>query len=447
MSDRYQFLAHTPVGRLLVKNLGLPDPVRLERYREGQPLVEGVVLVGAAPGGRLQDGVSSSLAQLGIAEVQSAAEGQQFKGLVFDASGITSTDELVQLQQFFTPVLRSLQSCGRVVVLGTPPEATDSPEAHVAQRALEGFTRSLGKEVGRGATVQLVYVAPGAENAMSSTLAFLLSPKSAYVSGQVVRIGATGSTESEDIGDTLRPLAGKVAVVTGASRGIGESIARTLARDGATVVGIDVPQMAEDLQQLMNDIGGEALTLDITAVDAPQRVARHLEEKHGGVDVVVHNAGITRDKKLRNMLEDGWRSTLAVNVTAPERITAELLDQKLVRPNGRVVGIASIAGIAGNVGQTNYGASKAGVIGFVESLAPRLSDNITVNAVAPGFIETQMTARIPLATREAGRRMNSLSQGGLPVDVAETIAWFASPGSGAVNGNVVRVCGQSLLGA
>jgi len=447
MTDRYQFLAHTPVGRLLVQNLGLPDPVRLERYRDGQPLVEGVVLVGGAPGGRLHASVNESLTGLGIAGVETATEGQRFKGLVFDASGITSTADLVHLQEFFTPVLRSLHSCGRVVVLGTPPESTDTAEAHVAQRALEGFTRSLGKEVGQGSTAQLVYVAPGAEDAISSTLAFLLSPKSAYVSGQVVRIGATGTTEAEAVDDLVRPLAGKVAVVTGASRGIGESIARTLARDGARIVGVDVPQMASELQGLMNELDGEAVTLDITAVDAPQRVARHLSDKHGGVDVVVHNAGITRDKKLRNMKEDGWRSTLAVNITAPERITAELLDQKLVRPNGRIVGIASIAGIAGNVGQTNYGASKAAVIGFVESLSPRLSDGITVNAVAPGFIETQMTAKIPLMTREAGRRMNSLAQGGQPVDVAETIAWFASPGSTAVNGNVVRVCGQSLLGA
>jgi 3-oxoacyl-[acyl-carrier protein] reductase len=447
MSDRYQFLAHTPVGRFLVKNLGLPDPVRLERYREGQPLVEGVVLVGSAPDGRLRDSITASLAQLGIAEVESAASGQSFKGLVFDATGIRTSADLAHLQEFFTPVLRSLQTCGRVVVLGTPPEATATAEEHVAQRALEGFTRSLGKEVGGGSAVQLVYVAPGAEDAISSTLAFLLSPKSAYVSAQVVRIGVTGTTDADNVGDVLRPLAGKVALVTGASRGIGESIARTLTRDGAKVVGVDVPQMASELQELMNELGGEALTLDITAVDAPQRIARHFEEKHGGVDIVVHNAGITRDKKLRNMKEDGWRSVISVNVTAPERITAELLDQKLVKPNGRVVGIASIAGIAGNVGQTNYGASKAGVIGFVESLAPRLSDRITVNAVAPGFIETQMTAKIPLATREAGRRMNSMSQGGLPVDVAETIAWFASPGSSAVNGNIVRVCGQSLLGA
>ncbi len=136
-----------------------------------------------------------------------------------------------------------------------------------------------------------------------------------------------------------------------------------------------------------------------------------------------------------------------MNLTAPERITAELLKQKLVNANGRIIGVASIAGIAGNLGQTNYAASKAGVIGLVDSLSDELQDGITVNAVAPGFIETKMTAAVPFATREVGRRLNALSQGGLPVDVAETIAWFAHPGSTAVNGNVVRVCGQMMLGA
>jgi 3-oxoacyl-[acyl-carrier protein] reductase len=110
--------------------------------------------------------------------------------------------------------------------------------------------------------------------------------------------------------------------------------------------------------------------------------------------------------------------------------------------------VSSVSGIAGNRGQSNYATSKAGVIGEVMALAPQLAERpATANAVAPGFIETQMTAAMPIATREAGRRMNSLAQGGLPVDVAETIAWFASPGSAGVNGNVVRVCGQSLLGA
>jgi 3-oxoacyl-[acyl-carrier protein] reductase len=172
-----------------------------------------------------------------------------------------------------------------------------------------------------------------------------------------------------------------------------------------------------------------------------------VKDTFGGVDVMVHNAGITRDKRLMNMKRDTFASTIAVNLTAPERITAELLEQGLIRANGRIIGVASIAGIAGNLGQTNYAASKAGVIGFVESLRDELEDGITVNAVAPGFIETKMTAAVPFATREVGRRLNSMSQGGLPVDVAETIAWYADPASTAVNGNVVRVCGQMMLGA
>jgi 3-oxoacyl-[acyl-carrier protein] reductase len=452
MSDRYQSLIRTPVGQLLAKNLGLPNPVVLERYQAGDPLVDGTVVVGGE--GRLGAAVTGALDDLGIAHVATAGADQRdgadqrYKGLVFDATGITSSEDLVALPRFFTPLMRSLAQCARVVVLGTPPEMTNSSRERVAQRALEGFTRSLGKEVGRGSTVQLVYVAPAADAATASTLGFLLSPKSAYVSGQVIRIGAHGrTTPAEEVADWATPLAGKVAIVTGAGRGIGEQIARVLHRDGATVLGIDVPQAASELQVVTHQLDGDHLTLDITAKDAPQRVARHVSDKHGGVDIVVHNAGITRDKRLANMKEDGWAPTIAVNLTAPERVTAELLGQALVNPNGRIVGVASVAGIAGNLGQTNYAASKAGVIGFVDALAEELGDDVTVNAVAPGFIETRMTAAVPLMTRELGRRLNSLSQGGLPVDVGETVAWFANPASTAVNGNVVRVCGQMMLGA
>ncbi|HJR39019.1 MAG TPA: 3-oxoacyl-ACP reductase [Nocardioidaceae bacterium] len=446
MSDRYSSLIRTPVGQLLAKNLGLPNPVPLKRYQEGDPLVDGTVVLGG--NGRLSGALTDALDDLGIASVKAASEGERYQGLVFDATGIESSAGLVELQRFFTPLMRSLEQCARIVVLGTPPEMTNTREERVTQRALEGFTRSLGKEVGRGSTVQLVYVAPAADAATASTLGFLLSPKSAYVSGQVIRIGAHGETTvAEPVTDWTTPLAGKVAIVTGASRGIGEQIARVLHRDGATVLGIDVPQAASELQSVMNELDGDHLTLDITTKDAPQRIAKHVKDKHGGVDIVVHNAGITRDKKLANMKEDGWASTIAVNLTAPERITAELLKQDLVNANGRIIGVASIAGIAGNLGQTNYAASKAGVIGFVDSLADELENGITVNAVAPGFIETKMTAAVPLMTREVGRRLNALSQGGLPVDVAETIAWYANPASTAVNGNVVRVCGQMMLGA
>ncbi len=445
MSDRYQSFTTSPIGKLFVKNLGLPSPTPLERWSEGAPLVDGTVVTGGD--GWLGTALTAALDSLGIAVVATPVEGEKYKGLVFDATGITDSSGLIALQEFFTPLMRSLTDCARVVVLGTVPELTDSAEARVAQRALEGFTRSLGKEIGRGTAVNLVYVAPGAESTIESTLAFFLSPKSAYVSGQVARLGATGTTKSKPVTDPLKPLTGKVAIVTGASRGIGEQIARVLHRDGATVLGIDVPQAASELQVLMKELDGDHLTLDITGKDAPQRIAQHVKEKFGQVHAVVHNAGITRDKKLANMAEDRWSSVIAVNLTAPERITRELLDQGLIAENGRIVGVSSIAGIAGNVGQTNYAASKAGVIGLVESLAPELKKGITVNAVAPGFIITAMTAAVPFATREVGQRMNAMSQGGLPVDVAEAIAWYLSPGSTAVNGNVVRVCGQMMLGA
>jgi 3-oxoacyl-[acyl-carrier protein] reductase len=148
------------------------------------------------------------------------------------------------------------------------------------------------------------------------------------------------------------------------------------------------------------------------------------------------------------MTQEQWSKVIAINLTAPQRITEELLARDAIRRNGRIVGVSSISGIAGNAGQTNYSTSKAGVIGFVRAYAPALAKRgVTINAVAPGFVETQMTAAMPIAIREAGRRMNSLSQGGLPVDVAETVAWLAGPGSGGVTGNIVRVCGQSLIGA
>ncbi len=236
--------------------------------------------------------------------------------------------------------------------------------------------------------------------------------------------------------------------MTGASRGIGRAIAKVLARDGAHVIGLDVPALESELEETIGELGGSTIVLDITDDDAPASIATRLVEDHIGVDVVVHNAGVTRDKTLGRMDEDHWNAVLAINLTAQERINEELLAREAIRENGRIVCVSSMSGIAGNAGQTNYATSKAGVIGMVESMAAEVGKRrLTINAVAPGFIETQMTAAMPIATREAGPRMNSLAQGGLPVDVAETIAWFASPATGGVNGNVVRVCGQSLVGA
>jgi 3-oxoacyl-[acyl-carrier protein] reductase len=442
VTDRYQQLVNTPIGRIVSKQVGLPTPIPLERYEPGQPVVDGPVLVGAASGSRLETAIRAVLDRV---DAELVPEADNYKALVFDATGISNSEQLVQAFEFFSPTIRRVHRSGRVIVLGTPPADCPEPVQAVAQRALEGLVRSIGKEVRRGATAQLLYVRPGAEAQLESTLRFFLSPKSAYVSGQVVRIGS--AQPASEI-DWERPLAGGTALVTGASRGIGEAIAEVLARDGAHVVGVDVPAQAAELDAVTARIGGSSLLVDITEADAPAAIASHLLEAHGGVGVVVHNAGVTRDKTLARMSQDQWREVLDINLLAPHRIDQELFARDAVKPGGRVVCVSSISGIAGNAGQTNYATSKAGIIGMVEAWAPRLGERgVTINAVAPGFIETQMTAAMPIATREAGRRMNSLSQGGLPIDVAETIAWFASPASGGVTGNVVRVCGQSLIGA
>jgi 3-oxoacyl-[acyl-carrier protein] reductase len=445
-ADRYQRLSSTPPGRFLQSRLGLPESTPLRRYEPGQSLLAGPALVGGAPAPRLLATVERVLKHAGAQTVTEAAEGGPKLGaVVFDASGITASEDLVALRDFFSPAISRIAASGRLVVLGTPPEHAADRRHHVAQRALEGFVRSAAKELRHGATGNLVYVAPGAEDDLESTLRFLLSSKSAYVSGQVIRVNAGESSTPKDWD---KPQSGRIAAVTGASRGIGAAIAETLARDGAHVIVIDIPQQGEDLAKVANAIGGASLTLDITADDAPATLAAYLRERHGRVDVVVHNAGITRDRTLARMKPERWDAVLDVNLSAQERLNDALLLANLIGDGGRVVTVSSIGGIAGNRGQTNYGASKAGVIGIVETLAPELAQRgATINAVAPGFIETQMTAAMPLFVREGGRRMNSLAQGGLPIDVAETIAWFASPGSGGVNGNVVRVCGQSLIGA
>lgn len=453
MPDRYQQFAHSSVGRALVRRLGLPNPVALRRYRPGQPPLPGPALIGTSAGGRLAEAAQAAVKSAGIDLVAEpvgipvSGHDQRHGALVLDASGITDIQALRGLYDFFHPVVRSLAPCGRVVVLGTPPDSVTGPHEAVAQRALEGFTRSVGKELRRGGTATLVHVERGAESSIESTLRFLLSARSAYVAGQVIRIGAYGRDTVEPE-DWSTPLAGQVALVTGAAQGIGAAIAEVLARDGAHVVALDIPAQGAELSAVANRVAGTALQLDLTTSDAPVRLVDHLRERHGGVDIVVHNAGITRDRTLAKLTGPSWDAVISVNLASPVLINDALLDSDVLRPRGRIVGVSSIAGIAGNVGQTNYATSKAGVIGMVDAYAPVLADRgMTINAVAPGFIETAMTAAVPLVIREAGRRMNSMTQGGLPVDVAETVAWLASPGSAAVSGNVVRVCGQSLLGA
>ncbi|MFJ4331246.1 3-oxoacyl-ACP reductase [Streptomyces sp. NPDC088935] len=430
MADRYLSFTGTAPGRFLTRRLGLPQPAELRR-----DALDGGLLHLTA--GKPDLDLAPVLARTGLPRDEDGRPA----AVVLDATGVRDVDALAEVHAALHPVVRSVAASGRVVVLGAPLDAADHHQA-AAQQALEGFTRSLGKEIGRGRTVNLVRLTAAAP--AESTLRFLLSPASAYVSGQVIEVGTADQGVAPD--DWSLPLAGRTALVTGAARGIGAAVAETLAGQGAQVVVLDVPQAEEAARRAAERLGGTALALDITAADAGERIAAALP---GGLDVLVHNAGITRDRRLVNMPAERWSSVLDVNLASVLRTTDALLAAGAVNRGGRIVATASIAGLAGNAGQTNYGASKAGIVGLVRSLAPRALDahGVTVNAVAPGFIETKMTAAVPLFIREAGRRMNSLAQGGLPVDVAETTAWLAHPASGAVNGQVVRVCGQSLLGA
>jgi 3-oxoacyl-[acyl-carrier protein] reductase len=442
-------VANSMPGSFLAKQLGIPQPEMLRRYRPGDAPLAGSLLVGGD--GRVVEPLRSALAE-DYELVRDNIGGRwadSFGGIVFDATGITAPGGLNALYEFFTPLLRNLGHSARVVVVGTTPDQTGSVDEHIAQRALEGFTRSLAKEMRQGATVQLVYLAPDAKPAatgIESTMRFILSAKSAYVDGQVFYVGPDDSSPPADWD---KPLDGKVAIVTGAARGIGATIAEVFARDGARVVAIDVDAAADPLAETAAKVGGTALTLDVTAEDAVDKLTEHLRDHYAGsADVLVNNAGITRDKLLANMDDGRWNSVTAVNLLAPQHLTQGLIDNGTITEGGRVVGLSSMAGIAGNRGQTNYATTKAGMIGLTQALAPVLRDKgITINAVAPGFIETKMTEAIPFATREVGRRLNSLYQGGQPVDVAETIAYFASPASNAVTGNVIRVCGQAMLGA
>ncbi|GAA4848687.1 3-oxoacyl-ACP reductase [Actinomycetospora corticicola] len=457
--DWYSDFVNSGFGRAVAGNVGLPQVPKLRRWQPGQPLLSGAALLGTATAdGRVAKVVRAVLADAHVevhddpaAPIGGGSSTSKVAAAVLDATGLSSPRDLAAVQQFLTPVMRRVGPSGRILVIGDVPAQAERPAVRAARRSLEGLVRSAAKEARYGATVNLVHVADGAENDLESTLRFFLSSRSAFVDGQRLDVGTVPGYAGSSAGtDWDHPVTGKVAVVTGAARGIGRTVAQTLARDGATVVAVDVPSAGDALAHTANDVGGTALQLDITGEGAGEAILEHCR-RHGGIDIVVHNAGITRDKLLANQDTDRWNSVIDVNLNSQLAINDVLLassDDDGFHRGGRIVTVSSMAGIAGNRGQTAYGASKAGVIGLVEATAPLLGDkDATINAVAPGFIETAMTAAMPVGTREAGRRLSSLTQGGLPVDVAETIAWFAQGASYAINGQVLRVDGQNYLGA
>lgn len=461
--DLLETLYSTPAGKAIARKAGLSDPPVLRRGRvmPAGPVVlaelgrAGVVretlgLLGVEPAEPLLD-VPDARTKDEKGREQPPRYPEKPGAVIIDATGARRITELEGLRQVLRPIMRGLESSGRVIIVATDASAVDGLEAKAVAQGIDGINRTVGKELRGGATSNLVYLRDAAAAAdLASTMSFLLEGRSAYVSGQAWRVGP--ADRAHDV--LANPFEGRIVVVTGAARGIGAAIARTFARDGATVVAVDIPPAGDALAGVANEIAGSALQLDITSADAGERLVQHVARVHGldaRIWAVVHNAGITRDKMLANLDEKRWASVLDVNLAAEMRINDFLLSSDVpggLAEEARIVGIASTSGVAGNKGQTNYAASKAGIMGLVWAMRDELAGRpITTNAVAPGFIETEMTAAIPFVQREIFRRTNSLGQGGKPTDVAETLAFLCDPASGGVDGQVIRVCGQNLVGA
>ena len=445
MTDAYTRFIRSAPGGALAKQLGLPRPAKLLRRQDRpEPVLGPVVVVGDGAGA---DGIAHLLLERGVDVRRRFEELRKVGSVIIVADEISAPAELGPLVLPLAGAMRSLVPGARVVTVSRPARGED-PARDAARGGVEGFVRSLAHEMRGGATANGILVEDGVgldAPGVLGALRFFLSARSAYVTGQMLTVGsgAGSSTENESL-----PLAGRTALVTGAARGIGAAIARTLAADGAQLVVLDIPGAGTELARLANELRAVPIQLDVTAEGAGGRLVAALRERGLSLDAVVLNAGITRDKLLANMTADRWDAVLAVNISSQITLTEALIEAgDVLGEQPRVVSLASTSGIAGNRGQTNYAASKAGVISFVEALAAQLeSRGGTANAVAPGFIETEMTARMPALTREVARRLSSLQQGGLPVDVAEAIAFLSTPEAGGIRGETLRVCGQNMVG-
>jgi 3-oxoacyl-[acyl-carrier protein] reductase len=472
MNDVLLSLGRSSTARSLLGALKLPIPLPESLARgdgawRARPLEGALAVIGGAGESALLPAITGALAEAGatlvvddparLPALRDAAQAHarpiraergdddaRIQALVFDATAIETVDDLRASYAFLQPRVGRIARSGRVVLVGRARAADASAQANAVRAALVGLTKAIAKEIGRkGATANCVAVGPGAEGRLAPVLRWLCDPRSAFVSAQplVVSARAVGA----DLAAYVRPLDGKVALVTGAARGIGRATAIALAAEGARVICLDRAEDSRDTSELARQLGGTTLLLDVTAAEAPAKIVEALGGR--GVDIVVHNAGITRDKTLARMQPAHWDAVLAVNLAAVVRITDALLPNAL-RAGGRVICLSSVSGIAGNVGQTNYAASKAALIGYVDALATQLAPRgITANAIAPGFIETRMTAAVPMMIREAGRRLSALGQGGLPEDVAQAITFLASPGAQGITGSTLRVCGGALIGA
>ncbi len=244
-----------------------------------------------------------------------------------------------------------------------------------------------------------------------------------------------------------KELEGEIALVTGASRGIGKAIAEQLAAQGATVIGTATSDGgAENITAYLTSAGGKGMCLNVTDADSIAAVMKAITDDFGPVSILVNNAGITKDNLLMMMKEDQWNDIIETNLTSVYRLSKAVVRTMMKKRKGRIINIASVIGLTGNPGQTNYSASKAGMLGFTKSLAREIgSRNITVNCVAPGFIDTDMTRELPEEQREALIKQIPLSRLGDPADIAAAVTFLAGPAAAYITGETINVNGGMYM--
>ncbi len=466
MQDALVEIGRHSLTRHLLKRIGIRPPLPLLRsykpwtdsllggkrilVHKGGPYAEQLI-AGFQAQKAIVDHVVRIEAQVGDVAVGSRlpAVAAAYQATLFDGTEFREIRRLRELYEFFHTALHHFGSHHRIVIILQAADPSGLPEQNAVISAIEGFARSLAKECGpRGVTVNCIRITSGDDTMerLAPIVNFLLSDHSAFITGQI--IDCTTLAAARPIPELAGSLAGKRVLVTGAAQGIGYSISRRLGEEGAHVLCLDRPENRQALQELAQAIDGEAMEVDLAQPDAIQLIADRLQSSPAPLDILIHNAGITRDRTLYTMEDRHWDSVMNINLQAVINLTQECLHRGQIADGGRIICMSSISGLSGNFGQTNYSASKAGLIGYVKALSRHLArEGITANAVAPGFIETSMTARVPFLVKQFARRFSSLGQGGLPDDVADLICFLSSPCSQGISGSVVRVCGGNFIGA
>lgn len=451
MTDLLLNLSRSTLARTVVKTTKFPITLPTVLTRDDFPWRHQTLLGQViAFGGRNSDSeVAKSLERIlwdAGAQISPGDDSNSCTGLIFDATHLRSLADVRELFTFVQGQVRLLKTGSHVLIVGRVPLSTGQPAEAAFYEALSGFTRSLAKELGRkGSTANMIEIVDGA--ALDGAVRFFLSHHSAFITGQIIVLGASKSSSGERFESLLEE---RRILVTGAAQGIGAAIARKLAQEGAKLILLDRPQEMEALEALSKALNATILPVDLAKEESTSVVIKKLWEL-APIAGVVHNAGVTRDRTLARMNQERWDQVMNINLHVPVSITDQLLSKEhegLLAKDASIIFMSSVSGIAGNAGQTNYAASKSGLIGYARAMAAKhFNTGIRFNCIAPGFIETRMTAAIPFAVREVARRFNSLNQGGEPRDVAEAVTWLISGAGASVNGQTLRVCGQNLIGA